>query len=134
MENNIAQGDIKFNENGIPIGIENFSLGKDPSIWGTVLQALEGFGDLITDAPFFLLGAGGVTAAFGLNVNEAAGASADSIERRIAEMAEPTRDNMYGSMTGRSELEKLDFYQNALAATGDPEIAKQQQWLLIQQL
>ena len=126
IANNIAQGDIKFNEYGVPIGIENFSLGKDPSIWGTVLQALEGVGDLITDAPLFLLGPGGVTAALGLNVNEAAGASADSIERRIAEMAEPTRDNMYGSMTGRSELEKLDFYQNALAATGDPEIAKQQ--------
>lgn len=126
IADNIATGDIKFSENGIPIGIENFSLGKDPSVFGTVLQALQGVGDLMTDAPLILLGPGGVTAALGLNVSEASGASADSIEQRIAEMAEPTRDNMYGSMTGRNELEKLDFYQNALAATGDPEIAKQQ--------
>jgi hypothetical protein len=121
-ENSQITGDVTFYDTRIPmpgggtlklpVGIENASLGKNPTIFGTVLNATGGLIDIVADVGLAFLGPAGLATSIGLNTLEAAGNAAAEIEARVArELKNPS-------------YLRSDEYQRALnRANGDPSVA-----------
>ena len=116
IQDSTATGDVTFYDTGIPtpgggtlklpVGIDNFSLGKNPTVFGTVLNVTGGLLDITIDVGLAFLGPVGLAASFGLNTAEAAGAAAEQIEKKVTEKLKDP------------EYLKSEEYQRALKKAG----------------
>ena len=122
IKDSTATGDVIFYDTGIPtpgggtlklpVGIDNFSFGKNPTVFGTVLNVTGGLLDITIDVGLAFLGPAGLATSLALNTSEAAGAAAEQIERKVTEKLKDP------------EYLKGEEYQRALKkAGGNKELA-----------
>jgi len=96
MEKNIVEGNVVFQymtgpggvQFVVPVDVSKASLGEDPNIDGTLLQASGGLVDDIADVLFFSGGPIGTAVGLVQNAAEAMGASNVEIERVMGELFE----------------------------------------------
>ena len=124
LEESTATGDIVWGNVGnnpatdrpfyLPVSVENVSLGKNPTFYGTSLHVSGGFVDLVADAlPILLGGKTGTLLTTGMNFFESSGNLAREIENKLA-----------WEIEHNPEYRNSEEYQQALESVGgDPDLA-----------